>query len=254
MIVIRGSLVHSKWLQKLEHEVHIWLVSPDQINEPAKLSAYTELLSTDERARQQRFHFEKDRHSYLVSHALVRTVLSKYAAIKPADWQFSNGVQGRPEIVTGSGVPPLRFNLSHTSGLVACVVSREIACGIDVEKIVERGNPQAIAERMFAPTEIKDLNQRVGADYLDGFFTYWTLREAYYKALGTGLVLSDNSHAFVANGVGLFRLDTQSNLQNTALNDWYFEVHRPTSDHIVSVAILPERGDICTVIVDSIIP
>jgi len=216
-------------IQKLHDEVHIWLTCPEDITDPHTLDSYAALLSIDERERWQRFHFDRDRHSYLVSHALVRRVLSKYAAIEPQDWRFSNGAQGRPEIVAGPGVPPLRFNLSHTRGMAACVVTREIACGIDVERLVARGNPQAIADRMFAPAEIEDLGRQDAATYLQQFFTYWTLREAYYKALGTGIAFSDNRHAFVMQEAGRYRLDVEPAAGDAAASDWYFEVHQPSA-------------------------
>ena len=222
-------------LHRLEHEIHVWLCAPDSINDPVRLSGYASLLSDEERERLQRFHFEKDRHAFLVSHALVRKVLSKYANIEPADWRFSTGEQGRPEIVRSADMPLLRFNLTHTQGLAACVVTRNIACGIDAERVAARGNPLAVAEKMFATSELEDLRGQGEAGFLDRFYVYWTLHEAYCKALGVGLTRSDDRYAFVAMPNGQYRLEADDATQTRA-NDWCFEVSRPTADHVVSVA------------------
>lgn len=222
-------------LERLEKEIHVWLCMPDSINDPARLSGYLSLLSGEERERLQRFHFEKDRHAFLVSHALVRKVLSKYANIEPADWQFSTGEQGRPEIVRSAGMPLLRFNLTHTQGLAACVVTRDIACGIDAEKLTARGNPLAVAEKMFATVELADLNAQGEERFLERFYVYWTLHEAYCKALGVGLTRSDHRYAFVAGPGGQYGLKTSDAMQ-VGVNDWCFEVSRPTAEHVVSVA------------------
>lgn len=222
-------------LHRLNNEIHVWMCAPDSITDPVTLAAYTSLLSEDERERLHRFHFERDRHSFLVSHALVRKALSRYADIEPADWQFTTGKQGRPEIVRSTGIPQLRFNLTHTNGLAACVITRGIACGIDAERISARANPLAIAEKMFAASELADLEEQDEAGFLQRFYDYWTLREAYCKAQGVGLTRSDNSCAFVVEPNGQYRLETSATTQAGA-SEWCFEVSRPTADHVVSVA------------------
>ena len=77
--------IDSPRLEQLQQQLHVWLTVPEDITDPDTLSDYLVLLSEEERERQQRFHFEKDRHSFLVSHALVRKVLSMYVDVDPAD-------------------------------------------------------------------------------------------------------------------------------------------------------------------------
>ncbi len=240
-------------LQRLENEIHVWMCVPDSITDPALLSVYTSMLSRDECERQQRFRFEKDRHAFLVSHALVRRVLSRYADIEPADWQFSRGKQGRPEILRSAGMPPLRFNLTHTRGLAACVVTQDIACGIDAERIIARGNPYAVAEKMFAARELADLKARDDEGFLDRFYVYWTLHEAYSKAQGVGLTRSENRYAFIAEPTGQFTLEPGDVLQAGA-SDWCFEVSRPTAEHVVSVAFRSADCAGCSVVARFIVP
>ena len=57
-----------------EH-VDIWYATPDESGVIPGLERYQGLLSADERQRHQAFHFDRDRHLYLVAHALLRTSL-----------------------------------------------------------------------------------------------------------------------------------------------------------------------------------
>jgi len=223
-------------LEQLQQQLHVWLTVPDEITDPGTLSDYLSLLSEDERERQQRFHFEKDRHSFLVSHALVRKVLSMYVDVDPADWQFSAGEFGRPEISGPAGVPPLRFNLTHTEGLSACLVTLDVDCGVDAERVGGRGNLHAVAGKMFAASELETLSALEGQQYQQQFFTFWTLREAYCKALGTGLGFSKKDYAFDVTADNRIAINFASPRDNGQGKYWQFNLLRPAVEHLVAVA------------------
>jgi 4'-phosphopantetheinyl transferase len=223
-------------LQRLENEVHVWFTRPEAITDPGQLDGYASMLSSAEKERQQRFHFEKDRHRFLVSHALVRKVLSIYVDVAPGDWEFSVNQYGRPDI-SGPGITPtLQFNLSHTVGLAACVVALESDCGIDVEQVKARGNQLAIAEKMFAASEQAELKTLDGQAFQERFFTCWTLREAYCKALGTGIGHTSNNYAFEISEGDQCRIQFDSSSGDKA-KDWQFTVLRPGTEHLAAVAI-----------------
>jgi 4'-phosphopantetheinyl transferase len=78
--------------------VHLWLAHYDRIDDATELHGCLRLLSGAERAQMNRFVFERDRRRYLVTRALVRRTLSRYAPVGASDWQFENNDHGRPEI------------------------------------------------------------------------------------------------------------------------------------------------------------
>jgi len=223
-------------LQRLQQEFHVWLARPEDITHADKLQQYRSLLSAGERARYQRFHFDRDRHHYLVAHALLRRVLSAYVDVGPSSWQFSSNQHGRPEISAPDIAKPLRFNLTHTTGLVACVVTLEVDCGIDVERLSVRGNPMAIAEKMFAVSEQQVLKQLDGEALQDRFFTYWTLREAYCKALGVGIANSRQDYCFVEQEAGQWEIRFAVS-SGDASRHWQLALMKPTQEHVMAVAI-----------------
>src|SRR5262245_28757665 len=57
---------------------HLWYVFPETLTGGALPDAYYQLMCDDARAEHGRFRFEKGRHAYLVTSALVGTVLSRY--------------------------------------------------------------------------------------------------------------------------------------------------------------------------------
>jgi len=223
-------------LTQLESEVHVWFARPEAIVDPGQLADYASILSPEESARHQRFHFDRDRHLFLVSHALVRRVLSSYIDMAPSAWQFSGNEFGRPEIANPGVTASLRFNLSHTPGLVACVVTLNADCGIDAEKIHARGDQMGVAEKMFAESEQAELRSLAGPAFLERFLTYWTLREAYCKALGVGIAHSDKDYCFEKEGGGQYGIRFESPMSGQGKH-WQFTILRPGSDHMVAVAI-----------------
>jgi 4'-phosphopantetheinyl transferase len=226
-------------LRQLGNEVHVWFSMPDAVTDPGQLAYYKSILSSEEQQRYRRFHFDKDRHLFLVSHALVRKVLSSYVDVDPADWQFSAGRHGRPEIAGPAGIPALRFNLTHTAGLAGCLVTLDTDCGIDAELISRRGDLLAIAGKMFADSELVMLKKLDGRAFLEQFFIFWTLREAYCKALGVGLGFSKKDYAFETggdNGVKI-RFDAPA---GDAGDRWQFTILKPGADHVVAVAVRAE--------------
>ncbi len=221
----------------LESEVHVWLARPGAAADSVHQADCIALLCADEIARYRRFRFAQDRRLYLVSRALLRRVLSTYVEIEPVDWRFTRGAYGRPEIAGPASGVNLRFNLSHTQGLAACVVTLESDCGIDVERIVGRRMIPEIAAKVFAEPEQRDLCEREGtAGYRERFFTYWTLREAWCKALGTGLAHADRSAWFELDEAGVCRIHGHSRQQG-ASGYWQTAVMRPTQEHVLALAI-----------------
>ncbi len=218
----------------LSSEAHVWLISPESISDPAILQYCHDILDSDERRKVDRFFQPRDSHSYLVSHAMVRCVLSRYAAVAPSDWCFRHGEHGRPEVACDHQTP-LRFNLTHTHGLAACVVTHDDPCGIDAEQLYARNNPLGVAERMFSATEVKQLQQYEGDAFLNYFYERWTLREAYVKARGIGISFPTRQLCFDVeqDNIGVTFDDAIDDNED----NWDFRLIRPDTGHIVALAL-----------------
>ncbi|WP_158590436.1 4'-phosphopantetheinyl transferase family protein [Noviherbaspirillum cavernae] len=205
------------------------------------LSNLRELLSDAEREREKHFCFADDRLCYLVTRAMVRTVLSRYAPISPVNWIFSANTYGRPEVANCDiDATDLCFNISHARGLIALAVSRRCALGIDVENLQTRQASIDLAERHFSPVEIADLATVPAEQRQDRFFEYWTFKESYIKARGMGLSLPLDRFSFHYPRECTVQITIDQKLGDDG-NRWSFWQFRPTQEHLL--AVCAERLD-----------
>jgi len=170
-----------------DHEVHVWYLPLNQLPSRDLKSCYERILTPDERERCARFAFERDRRQFLAGRSLLRIVLSKYAAVPPEFWQFCVNAYGKPQISSHIATPDLRFSVTHTPDLAAVAIAIGAPVGVDAECVSRTADWQAIAERYFAPEEWRFLMALPGEEQQAAFFRIWTLKEAFLKALGTGL-------------------------------------------------------------------
>jgi len=229
-------------------EVHIWYAWTSACDTPALRAYYASLLNREETERLARFAFDRLKLEYLVTRALCRTVLSRYAPVEPAAWRFRTGARGKPEI---DGASPLRFNLSNAATLVACAVTRDADIGIDVERVDRETDTAALAQHYFARAERDALAALPAQDRRRRFFELWTLKEAYLKATGTGLAGTLDSIAFalsereiaIAFGPGI----------DDHAGDWQFAQHAPGASHLMALAIKrPSRAPCTTHIYETV--
>ncbi len=217
------------------NEAHLWMVRPEQIRDPGLLCAYEALLTEQERKKRDRFMFAKDQHQCLVTRALVRTALSKYADVSPERWRFDANEYGRPEISAPHSTSHLKFNLSHTNDLIACLVSNARDVGVDVEDRHRRGNLLDVAHRFFSSFEVQALRSLPEVEQLDRFFMYWTLKESYIKARGMGLAIPLSHFSFDLGGHGV-RISFDPRLEDDPAS-WQFSIFSFGRRHVVATGI-----------------
>jgi 4'-phosphopantetheinyl transferase len=222
-----------------EDEVHVWYVCPEPDVPPRLRDRYEELLSDDERERFRRFVFDADRLRYLVAHALVRTTLSRYADVPPHAWTFSQNEYGRPEIAGPAHAPRCRFSLTHTRGLTAIAVTATAAIGVDAERIATREYNSDIAQRFFAPSEAVSLEALSPAEQRRVFYDYWTLKEAYLKAIGVGMSAPLQSFAFTLSDPPRVRFNDPASGDPAA---WQFARLSLSGEHTCAIAMRLDRA------------
>jgi len=120
------------------------------------------------------------------AHVVLRDILSWYLDRKPDQIEFRKNQFGKPFLVD-AGPGRLEFNLSHSASLVTVALALQRPIGVDVERIRPLPDLLLVAEDHFAPPERALLAEASPPDRLRAFFTCWTRKEAYIKALGTGL-------------------------------------------------------------------
>lgn len=214
-------------------EVHLWYLEVDGVGDWAE--SRREVLSNAEEDRRVRFVFEKDRRLFLAAHVLVRLVLSKYAPVAPARWDFAEAENGKPFIVAPHPGSPLRFNLSHTQGLAAVAVTLGTEVGVDVER-VQGSFDETLAKTCFTSAELQWLDDVPEPVKIDRFFDLWTLKEAYLKARGTGLAAPLQGFTIQPTGECEATVSFAESIDDEE-RAWEFFRHRPTAAHRLAVAV-----------------
>lgn len=170
--------------------VHIWLVSLELAD--ACIAALQENLSPDEQSRCSRLVIPKVRDRFIAARGQLREILASYLSCAPTEIAFSYGEHGKP-LLSPSRQTPLQFNLSHSGEYALVAVTMHAAIGIDIE-LLRSGRPLLkLAERFFSARESAELRSLPEQLQEDAFYTCWTRKEAYLKAIGTGLATPLNA-------------------------------------------------------------
>ena len=172
------------WPHLTPGEVDVWSVCLD--GSPECVAASRATLSGDECERADRFHFDRDRRRFTCARAALRRLLAEYLDAEAGELTFSYGPNGKPAL-SGPFARAAGFNVSHSHELALVAIGRDVAMGIDVEAVRSMEDADDIAIRFFSPREAGQLRSLPAALHNEAFFACWTRKEAYLKALGSGL-------------------------------------------------------------------
>jgi 4'-phosphopantetheinyl transferase len=203
---------------RLGRGVRAWYAPISDLAAAEMTHARLPWLSTDERARYDRFRADADRQMFLLGRIMARALVGAALGIAPGAWRWGEGPRGRPEIASPSTA--LRFNLAHSSGLV------------DVD----------VVRRYCSAGEVADI-ERHGDRWHDRFLHYWTLKESYLKARGLGIALPLEQVAFRLEAGRAPRLCLEGALAAGDQARWTFAFARPTDRHLLAVAASTGDGE-----------
>jgi 4'-phosphopantetheinyl transferase len=180
-----------------EHEIHVWhlALAGDVFDDDANVLTELDI------ARGKKFVFERDRNRFLRARYCVRNLLGAYLQMSPQDVPIAVGEHGKPF------VPPhyrMAFNLSHSGDAGVFAIGRvagnagveggvNSAIGIDIEVIRRPSDIRSLATSVFSVVELTEFAALADDALSLPFFTCWTRKEAYLKAIGTGLMSEPRS-------------------------------------------------------------
>lgn len=202
------------------------------------------LLSSDEQHRAERFHFEFLRNRFVVARSMLRILLSHYVHLPPQNIVFRYAITGKPALarISSHTMSELKFNLSHSCDLALYAITLGREVGVDVELVKPIPDFEKIAEQYFSPTECEDLASVSVDKKLEAFYSCWTRKEAYIKAVGEGLSIPLNSFSVPMQPGSPIRF-TNSYAVPPQASDWAFHELRPSNGYIGSLAFTrPDRS------------
>jgi 4'-phosphopantetheinyl transferase len=178
-----NSWIDARDIPPLEQdEVQVWQFGLDVT--PQEFESDLALLSPDERARADRYRFERHRMRFVHGRATLRHLLSAWTGVAPGDLRFRYSERGKPGLMSAAN---LHFNLSHSGDLALLAVTRGNEPGVDIELLRPVRDAGEIARRFFTEREATGIGALAGDDRMRAFFRCWTRKEAWLKSNGTGI-------------------------------------------------------------------
>ncbi|MFA8016387.1 4'-phosphopantetheinyl transferase family protein [Bremerella cremea] len=166
------------------NDLHLWRVSLE--DGLADVDQLHKSLSDAEQLRASKFFTENLAQQYVVYHAALRDILSRYLGVTPSKIAYQASGYGKPNVITGQA-GPLQFNLTHSSELAVVAVTRDAEVGVDIERIREVRSFASMLERCLSDAERKDICAHQETEQHRHFLRFWTHKEAYLKTIGVGL-------------------------------------------------------------------
>ena len=157
----------------------------------SELIEWFEKMSDERKLETNRLVSKEKKAAKIAADHLCRKMIAEFCGVTPESIEFVKNEFGKPFAKN----LPVHFSISHSNNTVICAVAdKEI--GIDIEKI-RPINPKA-AEKFATKTELEYI-----ASNQSGLFEIWTLKEAYFKCIGTGLGSDIKSVFFNINPSGI---------------------------------------------------
>jgi len=162
------------------------------------------------------FH-SNDSQRHLIGELLARYALQFITGERHTQ-PFITGEKGKPHHGENTGA---HFNVSHSGQWVVAAVA-DADVGVDVERI--RKVPEGVAYRFFSEPEKQMLDGAENEiEKAHIFFTLWTLKESYLKAIGKGLTKSLSSFTIQRRDDGGYQLETDPETAGYFLKSYPFE-------------------------------
>ncbi len=175
----------------------------------------------------------------LAGELLARSWLMQQAGMENRSIHFKPGPHGKPALQPDCS---LHFNVSHSGDWVAAAFSRAGPVGVDVEQT--RPVDMALAKRFFAADEYDSLMACPADERAAIFFQYWTLKESYLKARGSGLTARLSSFS-----INLESETIEICKNNEKLTGFFFKSYMLDANHTLALcaaeATLPDEPGLC---------
>lgn len=147
---------------------------------PEEVQRLLPLVPKAQQEEALRYKFTFGQYATLKSHLMLRELLAENGFIGyDAPLVFQTNEHGKPYL---PDYPDVHFNISHCPKAIAVAVDSK-PIGVDVERFVSFSD--SLLHYCMNDREVREIQQ---AEFPDRIFArYWTMKEALFKQLGTGI-------------------------------------------------------------------
>jgi 4'-phosphopantetheinyl transferase len=212
--------------------VHVWHVDLED-----EWDRFSPALNAEERARAERYAASGPARQFKRCRAALRVLLARHCHCAPADLSFRYGRWGKPELEMSDALVPLHFNVSH-SGERALVAISGAPIGIDLQSSEHVIDIDGLIDLVGHSEEKRALAALPRDEAMSAFYRLWTRKEAYCKAVGSGLQLSLPSISFRLTETGTVQVNDEAS--STSLTWWVHDLQMPEEQVASLCATQPE--------------
>ncbi len=151
---------------------------PDFTDLKSELSKF---LSDKEIKKAKRYYKETDTNRFITYRAILKFVLAAHSNLRIKDVYFDYNFNKKPYLISH---PWLHFNVSHSEDFAAIAISRK-KVGLDIEYMSNDFKFTTLLPDVFEDNEVLQIQN--SANIKHAFYTSWTRKEAFVKALGKGI-------------------------------------------------------------------
>ncbi|MBS0185565.1 MAG: 4'-phosphopantetheinyl transferase superfamily protein [Proteobacteria bacterium] len=193
----------------------------------------TMYLSDAEKEKAKKFLFDYLKEDYLISHGILRILLSQYLSCAPFDVQYVYNDFQKPFCKNN---PKLHFNISHSKDVICYAFSYDHEIGIDIEFMDNKIPIKNLCSLIASQKELKIYN-KVNKDKVYLFYKLWTLKEAFLKALGTGLSRSPSNIETTILPKEIFKVIQMRDSEEEIKKNWTFCPLHTLPNYLGAVAV-----------------
>ncbi len=165
--------------------VHIWKSS--LIIADDEYQAFWRILDLAERTRAVQFRARLQQRRFVACRAQLRCLLARYLRMSPTAIQFTRGTHGKPRLSDTEPDQGLVFNVSDSGDHALYALAYNRMLGVDLQIWRGLNNLDGLVERCFAAPEKAYWQSVPDSERRALFFSFWTLKEAFVKAIGIGI-------------------------------------------------------------------
>lgn len=214
-------------------QLHIWLLDMRLFTQTHH-SAALQMMDSAEHARANKF--ARGKEEYIASRWLLRSVLARYTRQNADTLELLRTDKGKLYLPAYD----IQFSLSHSGHWAVLALGKVEMIGIDIEHIKSTRNLISIAEHYYHPDELARLQSLPSSEQQDYFYRLWTLKEAFFKALGTGISAGLEKLSFELEGDAITAsIDERLDAEGTP---WQFRQWALTPQDYCALAYKCEQG------------
>ena len=223
-----------------DSNIHIYKIHIPKFT--AVVEALSYYLEAQEKDRAQRFYKEQDKNRFIISRALLKLVLANHSQSAVSKIILAYHENKKPYLPSH---PALHFNVTHSEDYALIAIANS-AIGVDIEYIAKNDALINTVTHIFNKQEVAFIQEALDTHY--AFYTLWTRKEAFVKALGKGI---DDDITKIPSIDGFHSLDPT--ITNNTVNTWQLEGF-DINEHYVGAVAYQTPSAISKNIILSVLP